>query len=58
MAESSAGSRAEQPRPISMERPALKVIRANDTEQAAHAERLEAIDKASSGQCVWLKPEG
>jgi DNA polymerase-3 subunit epsilon len=54
----SAASKAEQPRPISMERPALKVIRANDAELTAHAKRLEAIDKASSGQCVWLKPEG
>ncbi len=51
----SAVSKAEQPRPISMERPALKVIRANEAELAAHGERLEAIDNASSGQCVWLR---
>ena len=49
--------KAEQPRPISTDRSPLKVIRANEVELDAHAERLGAIDKASGGQCVWLKPE-
>jgi DNA polymerase-3 subunit epsilon len=53
----SAMGKAEQPRPISTDRSPLKVIRANEVELAAHAERLGAIDKASGGQCVWLKPE-
>jgi DNA polymerase-3 subunit epsilon len=33
------------------------VIRATEEELAAHSERLSAIDKASGGECVWLKPE-
>ena len=49
--------KTEQPRPIGSDRPALNVIRANEVELAAHVERLGAIDKASGGQCVWLKPE-
>jgi len=34
-------------------RPPLRVIRATEEELAAHAQRLEAIDKASGGKCVW-----
>jgi len=34
-------------------RPRLKVIRADDEENAAHRERLEAI-KEESGKCVWF----
>ena len=47
--------KAEQPRPISSDRPPLKVVRASDAELTAHAERLGAIDKSSGGECVWLK---
>ncbi len=36
-------------------RPALKVIKASADEQTLHEERLQAIEKASGGQCVWLK---
>lgn len=36
-------------------RPALKIIPCNETEQQAHQQRLAAIDKASGGQCVWQK---
>ena len=46
-----------QPRPVSAQRAPLPVIRASERELAAHAERLDAINKASGGQCVWLKPE-
>ncbi len=37
---------------LSADRPALKVIRCNDEELAAHQQRLEAIEKAS-GACIW-----
>jgi len=37
-------------------RPALRVILADENEQAAHEARLAAIDKASGGQCLWRKP--
>lgn len=32
---------------------ALKVIKANDAEMAAHNERLDAIDKTHGKACVW-----
>lgn len=35
------------------ERPPLKVIMAADAELEAHVGRLDAIDKASNGQCRW-----
>ena len=47
--------RVEQPRAVANERPMLKIVRASDDELAAHVERLAAIDKASGGQCLWLK---
>ena len=50
--------KTDKPKPVNKDRSPLKVIRANEVELAAHGERLDAIDKASSGQCVWLKPEG
>jgi len=31
----------------------LKVIQATAEEQAAHERRLDALDKASGGTCVW-----
>ncbi len=37
------------------DRPPLKVIRPNDTEQAAHRQRLLEIDKASGGECLWQR---
>ncbi|MBI2509508.1 MAG: DNA polymerase III subunit epsilon, partial [Betaproteobacteria bacterium] len=33
----------------------LVVVRATEDELAAHAQQLEAIDKASGGACVWKK---
>jgi DNA polymerase-3 subunit epsilon len=56
MTESTLG-KTDQPRPVSSNRTDLKVIRATEEELAAHSERLSAIDKASGGECVWLKPE-
>lgn len=38
---------------LKSDRPALKVIRASDVELQAHAERLQAVGKASGGNCVW-----
>jgi DNA polymerase-3 subunit epsilon len=38
---------------LSTERPALKVIRCNEEELQAHQQRLEAVDKASGGTCIW-----
>ncbi|MGR9072368.1 MAG: DNA polymerase III subunit epsilon [Gammaproteobacteria bacterium] len=35
------------------ERPRLRVIRCSDEELKRHQERLEAIDKASGGRCLW-----
>src|SRR5688572_19129961 len=39
---------------------ALRVLRANESELAAHRARLEAIDRASRGACAWsrLEPAG
>ena len=36
-------------------RPPLRVVRATAEELQAHQQRLEAIDKASEGRCVWLQ---
>ncbi|MCP3662356.1 MAG: DNA polymerase III subunit epsilon [Gammaproteobacteria bacterium] len=41
-------------RRLASDRPPLKVVAADDTALNAHQERLEAIDKASGGGCVWL----
>lgn len=37
------------------QRQATPVIRPSELELAAHKERLEAIDKASGGCCLWLQ---
>lgn len=39
---------------LSEDRAPLKIVRAGEAELAAHAKRLQAIDKASDGKCVWL----
>ncbi len=38
---------------VSSDRPGLKVIRANIEELEAHQKRLNDLDKASGGQCIW-----
>ncbi len=43
--------------PLDPDRPRLPVPRATDAELAAHAARLEAIDKASGGRCLWRRLE-
>jgi len=42
-------------RKLSTDRPPLPVVRATAAELAAHEERLVVIDKASNGQCLWLR---
>ncbi|NQZ53881.1 MAG: DNA polymerase III subunit epsilon [Piscirickettsiaceae bacterium] len=34
----------------------LRVIKASDDELAAHVAKLQRVDKASDGKCVWLRP--
>lgn len=44
---------------ISSDRPPLTIIRATPEELELHEQKLAAIDKASSGQCLWLlEPKG
>lgn len=40
---------------ISSNRKPLAVIRANEEELAAHEDKLQVLDKASGGNCAWLK---
>ncbi len=44
---------AEPVRQLKADRPALKVISANDEEMQAHNARLDAVDKAAGQSCVW-----
>jgi DNA polymerase-3 subunit epsilon len=40
-------------RRLAAERPRLRVLRADAGESAAHAARLDTLDAASGGQCLW-----
>lgn len=40
-------------RRLAANRPRLTVLRASEAEMKAHDERLDAIEKASGGACVW-----
>ncbi len=51
------GSMESKIRPVSPDRPALKVIMAGEQELQAHKGRLDAI-KVESGICVWLGDTG
>jgi DNA polymerase-3 subunit epsilon len=42
---------------ISSDRRPLRVIHASAAELDAHQDKLKVIDKASSGNCLWLKQE-
>lgn len=42
---------------LSSQRAALRVIRATEEEIAQHSKKLEEVDKASGGGCLWLKGE-
>jgi DNA polymerase-3 subunit epsilon len=44
-------------RRLGSDRPPLRVIRATEIELEAHRARLEAIDKAAGGNCLWLQLE-
>jgi DNA polymerase-3 subunit epsilon len=44
---------ARRIRRLPADRPALAVIRATTEELARHESRLDAVDKASGGACVW-----
>jgi DNA polymerase-3 subunit epsilon len=39
------------------QRPALKVVLANEEELVLHHKQLELLDKASGGECLWRKVE-
>ena len=41
---------------LSGDRPRLRVVHAAEAELMVHANRLEAIEKASDGKCLWLHP--
>lgn len=45
------------PRPVSAERPGLRVVRASEQETEAHEAWLDRLDKAAGGQCVWRRAE-
>ncbi len=44
-------------RRLPVDRPPLQVIRANGTELEAHEIRMDAIEKASEGRCLWRKAD-
>lgn len=51
------GIPGEPLRRVDTDRPAITVIRASAEELALHHARLQAIDKASEGSCIWLQSE-
>lgn len=42
---------------LPVDRPRVAVVRATAAERALHRARLQAIDEASGGRCLWLKSE-
>jgi DNA polymerase-3 subunit epsilon len=52
----SAPDAISQKRRFSSERAPLPVIRASEAELSSHAQRLQAINDASGGRCLWLTP--
>jgi DNA polymerase-3 subunit epsilon len=51
------GAGWERIRPLPADRPRLRVVRADEAERRAHETRLEEIDAASGGACVWRRLE-
>lgn len=51
------GGGAESIRRVDTNRPRLKVIQASEEELVRHKAKLEIVDKASDGNCLWLKEE-
>lgn len=56
-AESENSTGASSIKRLTAERSPLKVIAANAEELAAHEAKLEAINKSSGGNCIWLRGE-
>ncbi|MDR9435228.1 MAG: DNA polymerase III subunit epsilon, partial [Thiohalophilus sp.] len=54
---SETAGRPETRRPLPADRPPLKILYASEDELRAHQARLEAIDGASDGQCLWHRLE-
>jgi len=54
--EMAAGERTSIRR-LDAQRPALKIIAADDSEQALHQHHLDLIDQESGGRCIWKKLE-
>ncbi|MCX7097156.1 MAG: DNA polymerase III subunit epsilon [Methylococcales bacterium] len=52
--DSAAPASIAQAQPLSANRPALKIIRCNEEDLAAHQEQLAVIEKAG-GSCIWNK---
>ena len=51
------GKRREGVKRLPKDRLPLRVIRASEEEQRRHEERLQAIDEACGGDCVWRRTE-
>ncbi|RTZ74858.1 MAG: DNA polymerase III subunit epsilon [Gammaproteobacteria bacterium] len=56
--EGGAGQPGSAIRRLPADRPPLPVVMASEAELALHQARLEAIDKASGGRCLWLHEPG
>lgn len=51
--ESGATGGRHAPRPVSSDRPRLRVVAASDEERAAHEAWLDQLDASVGGRCVW-----
>lgn len=51
------GEESERIRPLPPDRRRLRVVRADEDELRAHAERLREIDEVSAGACLWRRLE-
>ncbi len=52
------GLQGEPLRRVNADRPRIPVIEASEEELALHRARLQAIEEASGGGCLWLHPSG
>lgn len=52
---SEAEQRAAVQRPSTAGQTRLRIVRANEDEQAAHQHRIAALDKAVKGECEWTR---
>jgi DNA polymerase-3 subunit epsilon len=51
------GEKTQSIRRLQPDRPSLRVIQASAEDLEAHAARLEAIDRAHNGNCIWRQLE-